>query len=84
MHLFSPPNSMNAYNTQPIKPDNTAFNIQRGCFISKPSVRGPRSPAMSPLFSASLNSAIDYTKRVTMQNNMDIVEDDSSFFKTNT
>jgi len=83
MHPFSPPNSMNAYSTQPIKPDNTIFNIQRDCFISKPSIRGPRSPAMSPLPSASLDSAIDYAERVA-KNNMDIVEDDSFFFKTNT
>jgi len=58
------------------RPDNTALSIQRGCPPSHASTESSHSSSPS-LIDDSPPSDCDYAERVAVQNNMDIVDDNT-------
>jgi len=56
------------------RPDDTAFNIQHGCPLSRISTGGPHSTSSSPMDDSSPPSEMDYAECVAANNNMDVEE----------
>ena len=75
IHSSSKPINPNVENTK-ARPDNTALNIQRGHPPSHTSTESSHSLFPS-LIDDLLPSYCNYTERVTVQNNMDIVADNA-------
>jgi len=65
-------------NTTLARPEDDAYNIQRGCSTSRTSTNGPRSNSPSPIDDSSPPSEVDYAERVAANCNMDIEITDPS------
>jgi len=59
-------------NTTSARPEDDAYNIQRGCPTSRTSTNGLRSTFPSPMDNSSPPSEVDYAERVAANCNMDI------------
>jgi len=59
-------------NTTSVRPENDAYNIQRGHPTSCTSTNGLRSTSPSPMDDSSPPSEVDYAERVAANCNMDI------------
>lgn len=59
-------------NQTTVRPEDDAYNIQRGRSTSRASANEPRSASPSPMDDSSPPSEIDYAERVAANSNMDI------------